>query len=132
MGIGGLNDLPKPHTVENIKKSLIKYIKECKLSARAVEIFLDELKTHNIFIEIDANVHPEIDKLPVDFTCQDENSSVYKIEYQQAENFLHWFLDKENVQILANEIINKTLVHPSFAFEKLINETANTCEFINN
>lgn len=93
VGIKSLKDFPKPHTVSNIKKTLTKYIRECKLSIGAVDIFLAELKKHNILIHIDGKISPEYKYVPKTFSNKDEESDAYKIEYRQAKNYLSWFLN---------------------------------------
>lgn len=85
-----LKDLPKPHTVNNIKKTLVKYIKECKLSIESVNALLNELKKYNIFIYIDDSVTPDHHKIPINFSSEDESSEIYQIKQQQLNNYFNW------------------------------------------
>lgn len=110
LGLKTLKDFPKPHTVNNIKKTLVRYIKECKLSLEAVNALLGELEKYNIIINIDKNVAPEYERIPKKFSNDDAESKEYEIEYQQVQNYLYWFLDDEKMQYKLKQICQNSKV----------------------
>lgn len=95
LGLKTIKDFKKPYTIKNIKKTLVKYIKEGLLSRYAVTALLEELKKHDIIIDIEENVIPEYDKIPKVFSDDDTESDVYKIEYQQVNNYVNWHLSSK-------------------------------------
>ena len=96
IGLRTLKDFPKPHTVRNLRKTLVKYIEESKLSIEAVRSLLVVLQQHNIIIDIDEGVCPDPLKLPKRFSNENEESVIYKTEHQQAENYIKWKLKQNN------------------------------------
>ncbi len=118
LNIQTLNDFPKPHTISNIKKTLTKYIKECKLSIKAVEALLKELKKYNITIVIDEKIVPEYERIPKTWFAEDEHDFTDRIEYQQAKNYLDWIISKKSV---------KERLEPTFSTHKHINDNAEIC-----
>ena len=97
LGLKSIKDLPKPHSINNIKKYLIRSIKECKLSFKAVDLFITELRKYNISISIGENVKPDYDKLPKDFSTDYNFRMSHNLEYQQCKNYLDWFFKEKSI-----------------------------------
>jgi len=110
LNIQTLNDFPKPHTINNIKKTLTRYIKEGKLSIKSVNALLTELKKYNISIVIDEKTAPEYERIPKKLSVEDKKSNIYKTEYQQALNYLYWCLNTQKVQNELRQISQKSNV----------------------
>ena len=104
-----LRDFPKPHTKNSIKKTLIKLIRECKLSLYAVEVFTAELKEHNIIIDIEDSVTPDPQRIPKCYSSILPESRIYQTERQQIHNFLLWKLNNCDISKCLEPIsINNT------------------------
>lgn len=97
LGLKTLKDFPKPHTANNIKKTLVRYIKECKLSIEAVNALLTELKKYNVIINIGEKIMPEYERIPKKFSNIDIESNVYQVEYQQVKNYIEWVLNEKQI-----------------------------------
>lgn len=97
LGIKRSTDLPKPYTVKSIKTTLSKYIRECKLSKESINSFLNKLKKYNVYISIDEDVIPNYNEIPKKHTVEDENSQEFKIELQQAKNYVLWLSEQNRL-----------------------------------
>lgn len=113
LGITSLADFPKPYTINNIKKTLTKFVIECKLSISVVHSILDELNKHEIHIVIDDDIVPEYKNVPKRFSFSEK---LYDIEYQQAKNYLSWILqsDLNEEDSLLKELGNEASENVSF------------------
>lgn len=123
LDIEKLSDFPKPHTVNNITKTLIKYIKECKLNIDAVMALVTTLGKYNIEITIDANIIPEYDRVPKDFSNENEYNNLYYLEEQQAKNYLEWIIKEK----LLLEHLHSFSEH---SIDITNTDTSNCCESI--
>ena len=107
LGIKRSTDLPKPYSVKSIKATLSKYIRECKLSRAAVICFLDELKKYNVVVSIDEDVIPIYDEIPKKHSDY-ENSQMFKIELQQAKNYVLWLSEQDRLFNSLEELAKKS------------------------
>ena len=97
LGLETLEDFPHPHTVKSFSKTLTRYFRECKLGLDACEEFITALSDTGIEVHLLPDVIPEEKYFPQYIPSEDEDNtdeSRYKLEWQQATNYVNWHLHK--------------------------------------